>query len=829
MNFNTQHEVINFNDYLPFNMFVSTINDINRHWHQSLEIVIVLDGTLITKTNFKTSTLHKGDIILFNVNELHELEGTHTSILTLQIKLSLFKNLPKEFITTKYDLNSTDNNVNKNYSYIKKLIAQMISNNISNQKYINIINESLLLHLIYELYANFHIASSSNLAYEDYDKLNNLLNLINNEYKNDLTLPYLASKVYLSEQYLSRLFRKNMGLTITDYIKEVRLRFAGEDLLNLNLTLQEVASNNGFPNARAFTTAFKEKYNVIPSIWRKEQLSREQKINLTSKNVKFNYLETSPDFLQDNLNKFILENSDNQVQNFSKIIPTNTLNVEIDTNHETPFIKTFKKFIGVSRAYDILRTDIKDALIDVQKTIGFEYIKMHGILDDDMMIYNEDSNGQTYYNFIYLDKVFDFILSINLKPLVQFSFMPSLLASEARKCIFRGKTNVSFPNSIRKWNHLIEAVLKHLIERYGEKTLGNWLFTLWNEPANPNTLFGMDDDKFKFLYKNTYETIRKVFPKAKIGGPAAFTAYKKDLEWLTMFLNFTWQVHMPLDFILIHYYDIELSTDFFNSPNYKPNSLWLVKDSDSFNKTLKRIHNTLKETSYNYVPLYITEWSFTTSHRDLLSDTAFKSAYIVKNIIDSFNNYTGLGYWLLHDLNEEQTLPNSLFHGGLGMYTLNGLKKSAYYAYYLLNMLGDKFICKGEKFLVTKKDDNYIIIVHNYSHYSNAYAKNIGVNMSYDNRYEVFPNKEKLNLCFTFGSLGGKYLIKKYTYSQKENLYDNYISANGDIPLDSEMIDYLNCKCRPTITSYIVNQKKLIIESELEPLAIELIIASPLK
>ena len=46
----------------------------------------------------------------------------------------------------------------------------------------------------------------------------------------------------------------------------------------------------------------------------------------------------------------------------------------------------------------------------LQEDIPFEYIRFHGILSDDMMVYSEDYNGNSQYNFNYVDELIDFLL-----------------------------------------------------------------------------------------------------------------------------------------------------------------------------------------------------------------------------------------------------------------------------------------------------------------------------------------------------------------------------------------------------------------------------------
>ena len=71
-------------------------------------------------------------------------------------------------------------------------------------------------------------------------------------------------------------------------------------------------------------------------------------------------------------------------------------------------------------------------LIDLQKNVGFRYIKFHGILSDDMMVVSRIGQ-ELRFTYTLVDQVLDFLLSIQLKPLIQLSFMPKELAENPDK------------------------------------------------------------------------------------------------------------------------------------------------------------------------------------------------------------------------------------------------------------------------------------------------------------------------------------------------------------------------------------------------------------
>src|SRR5665647_2937911 len=72
----------------------------------------------------------------------------------------------------------------------------------------------------------------------------------------------------------------------------------------------------------------------------------------------------------------------------------------------------FKECVGAGRANEGLRADWQQQLAYVRKECGFKYIRMHGLLTDDMAVYKEDDKGNPEYNYLYIDVLFDFLQSI---------------------------------------------------------------------------------------------------------------------------------------------------------------------------------------------------------------------------------------------------------------------------------------------------------------------------------------------------------------------------------------------------------------------------------
>ncbi len=173
--------------------------------------------------------------------------------------------------------------------------------------------------------------------------------------------------------------------------------------------------------------------------------------------------------------------------------------------------------IGSGHATLALRADWQAQMHRAHDELGFRHVRFHGILCDD--VGTLIAEGDTlFYSFFNADRIFDFLLSIGMKPFVELSFMPACLASGGQT-VFHYGANVSPPKDYARWATLIRKLVAHWAERYGLAELRQWFFEVWNEPNLDAFGSGKQEDYFK-LYRYTAEAIKSVDGALKVGGPA---------------------------------------------------------------------------------------------------------------------------------------------------------------------------------------------------------------------------------------------------------------------------------------------------------------------
>jgi xylan 1,4-beta-xylosidase len=351
-----------------------------------------------------------------------------------------------------------------------------------------------------------------------------------------------------------------------------------------------------------------------------------------------------------------------------------------------PHSTVWKECIGAGRANEGLRADWQEQLALVQKEIGFRYIRMHGLLHDDMGVYQERAGAAPIYNWQYIDKLYDYLLRVGLKPFVELAFMPHDLAS-SDKTVFWWRGNITPPKSYDKWGALVDALVRHFRERYGDAEVKTWYFEVWNEP-DISPFWSADLAEYLKLYKSAAEAVKSVSREYRVGGPASASPYRFEQE----LLQYCVREHVPLDFISTHAYGVK--EGFFDDTGARGT----VLDGDRTAVRARMIHSRelIHKSSLPDLPLHFTEWSSAYTPTDYVHDQYHQAPFILDKIKGAQESVDSMSYWVFTDIFEENGPRMTPFHGGFGLLNYQSIRKPAYFAYRFLNRLGPEELVNGD-------------------------------------------------------------------------------------------------------------------------------------
>ncbi len=803
------HDMIAISGKEPIEIMIEKTQHQGNHWHNYTELIMVLEGRLSVKSELEVLHLNEEDIILINSNEAHEIKGNNSIVITIKLNLDSFS----QYITypAYFKCNSALYSDKDRFHNLKRLIAKLVYTqyNKSNNKSLEIV--ALAYQLMNELITNFRAKEEQyrQSNSKTVQRLKNITEYLQTNYADNITLQMIAEKEFLSPTYLSHFFEKNMGISFFNYLTKIRLLHAVNDLVSTDQNIEQIAINNGFANSRYFVSSFKKAYGMLPKDYRKESQPKTRKS--IQKDKHYRNLTTEQYSFLNKLGRYLSPTSD-------EIAATNITTKEIHSfsinlqQKKKRLRHTFKTCTSVGKAKDIMLKNIQHEITTIQKEIGYEYIKFHGLLDDSMQLYNEDGDGNPYLTFHYVDEIMDFLLSIRLRPLVELSFMPSKLAKDCSNTVFHNPSIISAPSSDEKWCFLINGLVNHFINRYGLTEVRQWLFTFWNVPFDSSAFAFESEDIMHHLYRLTYRSVKSCDNEILFGSPS-FAYFDPDENEFRRYMDFAKSNDCFPDFYTLHCFPvITVNTSVINEANapakikdQKSDNLILSEDVDFLKHTIEKFKQLTAP--YAQKPIYLDEWSSTASHREWLNDTCYKSAYIVKNLIDNYDSVECIGHWCISDTLEELPSHNNEFHGELGLFTNHQIKKPAYWALCFVNQLYNILVEQGEGFIVTKDiNDNYCILMYNYIPVSPMYAKGLLFHTTHIDRYNAFVDPVTRQLDFSLSGLqNGSYVLSERIVNRDYgSAFDEWVQS-GALPLESnDEIEIIKGRSKPLLKKRVI-------------------------
>eukprot|EP00039_Didymoeca_costata_P003397 m.67388 g.67388 ORF g.67388 m.67388 type:complete len:661 (+) comp11885_c0_seq2:62-2044(+) len=343
-----------------------------------------------------------------------------------------------------------------------------------------------------------------------------------------------------------------------------------------------------------------------------------------------------------------------------------------------PFSHFFETSVGSGHMSLTLRQDWREHLTMAQRDLGVKHIRGHGLLDDDMSV----SFGYQQHAFYNVDSLVEFLMSINMRPIFELSFMPTWLTSGNHTvCHYKGNSDP--PKNFSQWGELIGALGQHLVSKHGEDVASEFFFEVWNEP-NDHFWRGTQAQYFQ-LYQEAAMGLKNASDKLQVGGPATCCP---DC-WISDFVNFTTTQGVPFDFISSH--------------AYASCSMSGLGSVDKVAGELMQARSNLDNvTKGKNVPWLVTEFGdncaqgigsgsnyFPSAIHDMIDQSSFTIAAVDR--LAGPGEPTALSYWAISDVFEEDFFPihNESFHGAFGLVNLHGIPKPTYRAYQLLHETGD--------------------------------------------------------------------------------------------------------------------------------------------
>lgn len=795
----------------PIRLGFVTESNTNRHFHEDIELLYIFDGSLDITIENDVFHMSKDDFIIINATKLHHYTIIEDSLVgSFMISYSRVKEMTKQ--TNLVFWCNTILEQNSSFVDVRRTIRDIINEYVQDSDIGMMRLVSKYYELLYLLTKNFLITNrdthNEDSMNEDKLRIDEISNYIQANYRNRISLNDLADMLYLSDAYLSKYIKKHFGMNFLEYLNSYRLNHAVDDLLYLDLPITRVALENGFASVPTFNKVFKQRYKLTPSAY------------------KAKYRSVDNDTIVKEVdNSQMLKRVEKALADYEMGVTTQEdglkEHVIVDVTQSEPYEKTWNKMINIGTAQELLRSNMQEDVLELHQKLNFKYVRIWDLYSPEMYIDINAKNGM--YNFDKLNRVLDFLVSNSIYPYIELNIKPKQLLQNIHKILIYGKKEIEF-SSLDTVHNFFEAFIIHLVERYGAKEIEKWYFEFWKEETGDIRYPSVDDDENPYDYLNAFSIIQKIFkqyiPRTKFGG-AGLSIRFGEKTLVNMLNAWSHEEEQP-DFLSFYCYPYMMGT--IDGDRINKTSM----DRDFLINYISMAKKLLNKAEFKVKEFHISEWNSTISNRNQLNDSCYKGAYILKNIIDSFDSIDLLGYWFASDITADYYDSTLLLNGGSGLLTKDGIRKPAYYAFEFLNRIGNNLIKKGKNYLLTTGDYNeWEVVCHNYKFLSYEYFINSEDEVKFKKQYRYFEDQCSSEFEFVMDEMeNGIYEIKTYAINtQYGSVQDEWIRMSCPNNLTQEEIEYLKRICVPrlSIQRLKVEADQLKFKTHLEPNEIQYI------
>lgn len=770
------------------------------HYHQNPEMFYVLRGNLDIKIDDKMYKMQSGDIVLINANKRHTVIGNEE---LLGARFEIDFHLLAEYMGSMQLLFWCNTVADRNHAYsnLRRLLDRILTRYFEKDDKSALYLNALYFETLYVLTSNFLVkADDVRLNLEDSQdrmRIRQIQNYVQANYQSQISLNDLADRLYLSNAYLSKYIKKNLGMTFMEYLNNVRLFHAVDELMYSDKNLTHIAYDNGFPTSASFTKAFREIYNESPSEYRKKIQDEKEK---------------------DEKEKMLQQEEEQRILEYLKFRahkenPQSTRKKEyiINAGNVKDTLTDCSKAISIGDGYLLLQSEAQHQVEKIQKQAGVKYARIWNILSREYCFSEKEG-----YNFRRLDQVLDFLLDHHMKPYLEVGSKPSLFMYTPERSINIEKSKMD-SYDFKTFSEIIRELCVHLVNRYGVEELETWYFEYWNDPSLNIT---EPDGEYYQRFDLLYQTMKNYSEEISVGGAGFILGY----ETLVCKKIFPiWKAR-------------EIHPDFLSVCSFQ--YIALVEDggrlgrksidSEYMLNQIEIMKNVMEETGFQIPEFHIDEWNFTISNRNVLNDSCEQGAYILKNCIEMNGAVDMMAYWHALDLYSDYYDTDTVLNGDSGLISRDGICKPSFYAFQFMNRLLPKVLEKNDHAIVTTNGRNrYVIACHNYKSLSSRYVFTDEDEIQLEDIEQYVEDIDPIKLNFTIQNVkDGKYLVKIYRVNREcgsvQDLWKNLDYSKG---LMRDEVDYLKSSAIPGIEmkTIEVENGELCLTNNLEMQEIRLI------
>ncbi len=585
-------------------------------------------------------------------------------------------------------------------------------------------------------------------------RVNKVIALIEENYREKLTLQHIASQLHVTHAHLSRQFASETGMTFRDFLTDVRFNHAVREIALTTKPVGTIISECGFSSVRRFSWLFRERYNTQPSAWRQDVKAGKRQFNEDQKRLTQGTCEThqvSPVELFSLL-------ADNPVSPPS-IAPEWKNDVRTEHINLTPVnlggcVKARRYVIAVGNFDELLKHHIQQQLRCLKERFPGFQVEVGDPLSDSFIprnIYTGETSP-TWSPWSNLDLACNFLMRLGISPMIRMApEAASLLGNE----------------------HMVQLreFINHNILLLGKAYVQSWSFILDMRPLKM-----LQPAKRLALSQTLLNMVRELLPECQIG---LTLCQREDYELLL-----SGSLIEQIDFIGLSVSPNE-EHDFNNLTDYTPPDNGYV-----IRKQLEGLIGLFKKHDVQN-PLYLQSWSTLTGNTLMTNGLFFRGALLMEMLLSLPEEVRMLGLWLNSDLQNEVSSAQVIENNSLSLFFIASSKRPIFHIITLKERLKGQIFSSGPGWVATRDDNVYRLLLLNSVTINPLLSVQEHLLNDYSKRYSIrFMLEEP-----------GIWRIKQWTFDQKNGaLYYQYGLHPTRYDRDDETMHYISQRSEPTLS-----------------------------
>lgn len=243
--------------------------------HRELELCYVVSGSCRVSNEYERFAAKQGDFLLFDSGSTHEIcsNDTPVCLLTIQISRSFCRRFYPQIQNLRFEACGVSSCFSEKQRQelisvmlcaFSDYLAQRTDLIFSCMSNINRIFSLLTASVPYRIVDSTLTATQAKCT----DRLHRILHYLEDHSREPIRLSDLAESEHLTQTYLSQFFKKQMHISLQEYLSRLRLEDAMYLLKTTDMNLADISYTSGFSDPKYLNQSFRRHLNTTPQIWR---------------------------------------------------------------------------------------------------------------------------------------------------------------------------------------------------------------------------------------------------------------------------------------------------------------------------------------------------------------------------------------------------------------------------------------------------------------------------------------------------------------------------------------------------------------------------------